>query len=56
MPISAAQVSNDPFIRALSIVDERTGQRKLHAMRVDESEHSLVREFYRRRMDALELK
>lgn len=53
MPLERALESQDPFIRALSIVDRRTGRRTLEAMRVAEDDHSLVKEFYRLRMDAI---
>jgi len=49
MPIEQALESSNPFIRALSIVDRRTGKRTLETMQLSESDHPLVREFYRLR-------
>jgi hypothetical protein len=46
MPIGTAQQSDNPFIRALSIVDKRTGKRALQAMSITVEDHSLVQAFY----------
>jgi len=46
LPISAALQSDDPFIRALSIVDRRIGKRTLEAIQIRADDHSLIRTFY----------
>ncbi len=46
LPIQAALESDDPFIRALSIVDRRVGKRTLNAMRISSDAHTLVKTFY----------
>ncbi len=49
MPITDTLESDNPFIRALSIVDRRTGKRTLQAMSISPQDHSLVQAFYRLR-------
>jgi len=53
LSISAAQQSTNPFIRALSIVDRRTGRRIFEAMRISEEDHSLIKAFHALRFGAL---
>jgi len=49
---SDALVSDDPFTRAFAIIDRRTGKRALTDFTIGDKEHSLVKEFYRLRMEA----
>ena len=49
---SDALVSDNPFIRAFAIIDRRTGKRALTDFTIGDKEHSLVKEFYRLRMEA----
>jgi len=44
--IEDALQSTNPFIKALAIIDRRVGKRRLDQMKVEESEHSLVKRFY----------
>jgi hypothetical protein len=53
LPIGAALKSANPFIRALSIVDRRTGKRKLQAMKITDDDHSLVKAFYALRLQTM---
>jgi hypothetical protein len=53
LPIGVAIESNDPFIRALSIVDRRTGRRTLERMQIGEGDHSLVKAFYILRLSTI---
>jgi hypothetical protein len=53
LPVDEALTSVNPFIRALAIIDRRVGRRRLEALEIREEDHSLVREFYRLRMEAL---
>jgi hypothetical protein len=48
----AALVSDDPFIRAFAIIDRRTGKRALEKLTIGENEHSIVKTFYRLRINA----
>jgi hypothetical protein len=50
MSVTQALESENPFIRALAIVDRRVGVRSLHAISVDEQDHPLVKAFYRLRI------
>jgi len=50
MSVTQALESENPFIRALAIVDRRVGVRSLHAISVDEQDHPLVNAFYRLRI------
>jgi hypothetical protein len=54
MPVTMALKSNDPFIRALVIVDRRTGRRTLQEMQIGGADHTLVKTFYKLRMATLE--
>jgi hypothetical protein len=47
-----ALASQDPFIRAFAIIDRRTGKRALDRLALRENEHSLVKMFYRLRIEA----
>jgi hypothetical protein len=53
LPIGAALQSENPFIRALSIVDRRTGKRRLQALQITTDDHSLVKAFYALRMSTI---
>jgi hypothetical protein len=53
MPVDEALTSVNPFIRALAIIDRRVGRRRLEGLEIGERDHSLVREFYRLRTEAL---
>jgi hypothetical protein len=53
IPIEDARNSSNYFIRALSIIDRRTGKRSLDELKPNENDHSLVKEFYRLRTDAI---
>ena len=55
LPIEEALSSNDPFIKALAIVDRRVGKRRLKQLMVDEAEHSLVKAFYDLRCASLHI-
>ena len=56
MPVEQALASANPFIRALAIIDRRVGRRTIEGLKIGEAGHSLVREFYRLRMQALATK
>lgn len=49
MPIEKALTSEDPLIRAFSIVDRRLGKRTFEKLVVPDSEHTLVKAFYQLR-------
>ena len=53
MPVHLALKSTNPFVRSLAIIDRRVGRRTLDRLEIGSDEHSLVREFYRLRMQAL---
>jgi len=53
MPVQLALKSQNPFVRSLAIIDRRVGRRKLEELEIDSEEHSLVREFYRLRMQVV---
>ena len=46
MSVAEALKSDNPFIKALAIVDRRVGKRTIEKLNIDDSEHSLVRAFY----------
>ena len=52
MPVDEALASANPFLRALAIIDRRVGRRRLEGLEVGDRDHSLVREFYRLRMES----
>lgn len=54
LPIHEALKSNDPVIRALSLVDRRVGKRTLLEMQITDRDHSLVRAFYQLRLSAMQ--
>jgi hypothetical protein len=45
-PIKDSLESRNPLLKALSMLDRRVGKRRLRAMRLSRTEHSLVRRFY----------
>lgn len=49
LPIEKAAASTDPLIRAFAITDRRLGKRALRKMEVSDTEHTLVKAFYRLR-------
>ena len=56
LPIDEALKSDNPFIKALAIVDRRVGKRTIEKLEIDNSEHSLVKAFYElRRASVLHL-
>lgn len=55
LPIEEALCSNDPFIKALAIVDRRVGKRRLKQLMVDDAEHSLVKTFYELRRASMHI-
>lgn len=55
LPIEKALSSNDPFIKALAIVDRRVGKRRLKQIEIDDAEHSLVKSFYELRCASLHI-
>jgi len=52
LAIDEALKSDNPFIRALAIVDRRIGKRTLAKLEIGELEHSLVKAFYELRRDS----
>jgi hypothetical protein len=46
LPINEALESDNPFIKALAIVDRRVGKRTVEKLEIDNSEHALVRMFH----------
>ncbi len=50
MSVRDALKSDNPFIKALAIIDRRVGNRTLEKLEIDESEHSLVKAFYELRL------
>ncbi len=49
MPVEEALRSADPLIRAFSIVDRRLGKRTIGKLEISDSDHMLVKTFYRLR-------
>lgn len=49
MPIEKALQSANPFIKAFALIDRRTGKRNIDKLNIDESEHALVKAFYKLR-------
>ncbi|MEP7289607.1 MAG: hypothetical protein ABI947_27980 [Chloroflexota bacterium] len=54
LPIGEALDSDDPFVKALAMIDRRVGKRTLEKLHLHESEHSLVRAFYKLRIETLQ--
>lgn len=52
LPVRDALRSDNPFLKALAIIDRRVGRRALEKLEVDESAHTLVKEFYAWRLAA----
>ena len=50
MPIREALESQDPLVRAFAIVDRRLGKRTIAKLELVDSEHSLVKVFYKLRL------
>ena len=50
LPVHDALQSNNPFLKALAIIDRRVGKRTLEKLEIDEAEHSLVKELYELRL------
>jgi hypothetical protein len=46
LPIDEALKSDNPFIKALALVDRRVGKRTIEKLEIDNAEHSLVKAFY----------
>lgn len=46
LSINEALKSDNPFIKALAIVDRRVGKRTIEKLEIDNAEHSLVKAFY----------
>ena len=55
LPIDQALGSDNPFIKALAMVDRRVGKRTIAKLEVDKLEHSLVKAFYELRRDSSHL-
>jgi hypothetical protein len=49
LPVHDALLSTDPLIKAFAIVDRRLGKRSLEKLEISDSDHSLVKAFYRLR-------
>jgi hypothetical protein len=54
IPVKSALKSENPFLRSLAIIDRRIGMRTLESLEIGEDEHSLVKEFYKLRMSAVQ--
>ncbi len=52
LSFETAQDSDNPIIKAFSFFDRRLGQRRLAKLQVDDTEPSLIRQFYRLRCQA----
>ena len=52
LPIREALQSSNPLIRAFAIIDRRIGKRTIKAMKVSDSEHTLIKKFYNLRCSA----
>jgi len=52
LSIEDATQSHDPIVRALSMFDRRLGKRRLRRMRLEDTEHPLVKQFYQLRCEA----
>jgi hypothetical protein len=50
LSIRDALQSDNPFIKALAMVDKRTGKKTMEKMQLQDNEHSLVRRFYELRV------
>jgi hypothetical protein len=50
LSIKEALQSDNPFIKALAVIDRRTGKRAIEKLQLQETEHSLVRRFYELRV------
>ncbi len=55
IPINEALKSDNPFIKALAIVDRRVGRRTIEKLEIDDCEHSLVKAFYELRLATIPL-
>ena len=49
MPVNEALQSSNPFIKAFALIDRRTGKRTIQKLEISDSEHTLVKSFYRLR-------
>jgi hypothetical protein len=52
LPIDQALKSDNPFIKALAMVDRRIGKRTISKLGIEKLEHSLVKAFYELRCDS----
>jgi len=48
-----ALCSSDPVLKALAVIDRRTGRRTLNALEMADDEHALVRALYLLRMESM---
>ena len=51
LSIKEALQSDNPFIKALAIIDRRVGKRAIEKLGIQETDHSLVRRFYELRLN-----
>jgi hypothetical protein len=49
MPIADALSSSNPLVKAFTILDRRVGERTIAALEIPDSEHTLVKAFYKLR-------
>jgi hypothetical protein len=52
-PVREALQSPDPLVRAFALFDRRVGERTIRALEVADTEHTLVKTFYRLRRGAI---
>jgi hypothetical protein len=55
LSIEEALQSDNPFIKALAVIDRRTGKRTIEKLQLQETDHSLVRRFYELRVACMHI-
>ncbi len=54
-PIERSFTSDNPIVKALAMFDRRLGKRRLQALNIGETDHPMVKQFYRLRLQAEDL-
>ncbi|MEO8397246.1 MAG: hypothetical protein ABI700_29895, partial [Chloroflexota bacterium] len=54
-PIERSFTSDNPIVKALAMFDRRLGKRRLQALKLGETDHPMVKQFYRLRCQAEDL-
>ncbi|MBC7930514.1 MAG: hypothetical protein H7Z38_08085 [Rubrivivax sp.] len=53
MPVREALQSSDSLIKAFALIDRRVGERTIKSLEIADSDHTLVKVFYRLRHDII---